>query len=97
MPQGGGAPAVESSRTAGSPSAPTTAPQVSGQPAPIPQASGGGKPAPVSLADAESLAQANDIGGCRDAAQKMRRAGVKMPDGLIALAALSVDALRQHR
>jgi hypothetical protein len=87
---------VESARTAAAPAGPTTVPQVSGQPAPIPQATEGKAP-PVSLADAESLAQGNDIGGCRDAAVRMRRAGVKMPAGLIALAALPEETLRQHR
>ena len=34
-----------------------------------------------SLQEAEALAQANDIRGCRDAAQKLRLAGVAMPAG----------------
>jgi hypothetical protein len=42
----------------------------------------------VSLADVEPLAGANDLAGCRDAAQKLRRAGAKMPEPLLALAAL---------
>jgi hypothetical protein len=44
----------------------------------------------VSLADVEPLAQANDMKGCRDAAQKLRRAGAKMPEPLLALAALDL-------
>jgi hypothetical protein len=42
----------------------------------------------VSLADVEPLVGANDLAGCREAAQKLRRAGAKMPEPLLALAAL---------
>jgi hypothetical protein len=47
----------------------------------------------MSVQQAEALAQANDIRGCRDAAQQMRRAGVALPAGLIALAGLRLDLL----
>jgi hypothetical protein len=45
------------------------------------------------LQQAEALAQANDIRGCRDAAQVMRRAGVALPPALIALAGLRLELL----
>ena len=60
----------------------------SGIPAPIPQEQRKSASPQVSLEHAESMAKANDIRGCRDSAQKMRRAGVDLPPGLIALAAL---------
>jgi len=47
------------------------------------------------IEEAEALAQANDIGKCRDAAQKIRRAGAAMPDALIALAGMKLDLLTQ--
>jgi hypothetical protein len=70
-----------------------TAPQTSGQPAPIPTAAPAAKPPPVPLPEAEALAAANDIRGCRDAAQKIRRAGVAMPPPLLALAGLRLEVL----
>jgi hypothetical protein len=45
------------------------------------------------LQQAEALAQSNDIRGCRDAAQQMRRAGVALPPALIALAGLRLELL----
>jgi hypothetical protein len=45
------------------------------------------------LEQAEALAQANDIGACRDAAQKIRRAGAAMPEALIALAGMKLELL----
>jgi hypothetical protein len=56
--------------------------------APIPQEQRQSASPQVSLQQAESMAKANDIRGCRDSAQKMRREGVDLPPGLIALAAL---------
>jgi hypothetical protein len=49
----------------------------------------------VSLQEAEALAQGNNIAGCRDAAQKVRRAGADMPPALIALAGLKLELLQQ--
>jgi hypothetical protein len=46
------------------------------------------------LEQAEALAQANDIAACRDAAQKIRRAGALMPESLIALAGLKLELLQ---
>jgi hypothetical protein len=63
--------------------APTAAPAAPGAPpAPAP------KPSPVTLEQAEALLGSDNLRGCRDAAQQIRRAGVKMPESLIALAAL---------
>jgi hypothetical protein len=42
---------------------------------------------------AEAAARENNIAGCRDAAQKMRRAGVPLPPPLLALAALDLKKL----
>jgi hypothetical protein len=93
MPQGAGAPAVESARGAPAATQGASGPQVSGMPAPIPQGETPGKPAPANLQQAEALAQSNDIRGCRDTAQQMRRAGVALPPALIALAGLRLDLL----
>ena len=93
MPQGAGAPAVEASRGTPSPPQGASAPQASGQTGPIPQGDTATKPPPVSLQQAEALAQANDIRACRDAAQHMRRAGVALPPALIALAGLKLEIL----
>ena len=71
------------------------APQTSGQSAPIPQGSTQSTPAQtaVTFEQAQALAEANDIKACRDATQKMRRAGVALPPALIALAALDPQRL----
>jgi hypothetical protein len=52
------------------------------------------KPLPVTLEQAQGLAGANDIPGCRETAGRLRRAGVALPPGLIALAALKVELLQ---
>ena len=93
MPQGAGAPAVEAAQGAPAATQGSTAPQASGMPAPIPQGENPGRPAPANLQQAEALAQSNDIRGCRDAAQQMRRAGVALPPALIALAGLRLELL----
>jgi hypothetical protein len=67
--------------------------QTSGQTAPIPTDQRGGASARVSLDQAKSLAQANDIRTCRDLTREMRRSGVALPPGLIALAALKEELL----
>jgi hypothetical protein len=48
----------------------------------------------MTLAQAQALAQAGDLAGCQTATRQMRRAGVALPPGLIALAALPEDKLR---
>ena len=93
MPQGGAAPAVEAAKAPPPQGQNATPPQTSGQTGPIPQAPPAAKAPPVSLQEAEAIAQANDIRGCRDAARKMRLAGVAMPPGLLALAGLRLDLL----
>ena len=45
---------------------------------------------------AEASARANDIAGCRGAAQEMRRAGVPLPPSLIALAGLQLKHLQPN-
>ena len=52
------------------------------------------KPLPVTLEQAQGLAGANDSPGCRETAGRLRRAGVALPPGLIALAALKVELLQ---
>jgi hypothetical protein len=59
----------------------------------VPPPERGGKPPSVTLEQARTLLAANDLRACQQAAQHMRRAGVPMPDGLIALAALREDLL----
>jgi hypothetical protein len=94
VPQGGAAPAVEAAKPPAVQAPGAPAPHVSGMPGPVPQEPGGGKPTRITLDQAEALAQANDIAGCRDAAQQMRRAGAAMPPALIALAGLRLDLLK---
>jgi len=65
----------------------------SGLPAPIPPGQTGAKPPLVTSEQARAYASANDVRACRDAVREMRRAGVAMPDGLIALAARPAEAL----
>jgi hypothetical protein len=94
---GGAAPAAQESGTAGpGQSAPPgdRPQQSSGQSAPIPQQDSGSEPAQMTLAQAQALAQAGDLAGCQTATRQMRRAGVALPPGLIALAALPEDKLR---
>jgi hypothetical protein len=45
----------------------------------------------MTVEEAEDLASANDIGTCRDAARKLRLAGVSMPPPLLALTALRLE------
>lgn len=78
-----------------SPTGQGTTPQAtSGVSAPVPQAQTAAKPSPVSLEEAQALAGSNNLRGCQEAAQKMRRAGVSLPAGLIALAALKPELLQ---
>ena len=67
--------------------------QGSGQPAPVPQAPTAATPSPAAAEEAISVAQANDLAGCQKAVQKMRRSGVALPPGLIALAAMKPELL----
>jgi hypothetical protein len=49
----------------------------------------------MTVADAESLAQSNEIKGCRDAVQELRLAGVAVPPPLLALGALDLKYQQQ--
>lgn len=62
-------------------------------PAAAPAAPAAPKPSAENVQQIESAAGANDIQGCRAAAQTMRRAGVVMPGPLLALAAMSPKLL----
>jgi hypothetical protein len=78
------------------PSAPPAggqAPQASGQSAPIPQSQPAAEPGPITLEEASGYAEANNLRACQEGLQKMRRAGVALPPGLIALAALKPELL----
>jgi hypothetical protein len=65
----------------------------SGLTTPVPPAQSGDKPPFVTVEQARAYEAANDLRACQEAARQMRRAGVPMPDGLIALAALRPDLL----
>jgi hypothetical protein len=68
------------------------APQTSGLSAPVPmEATEAEEDVSLSLANAEELADANDIAACQDAARKLRLAGVPMPEPLLALTALDLQ------
>jgi hypothetical protein len=71
--------------------------QSSGQSAPIPKDSATSTPAAVTIEQAQALAAAGDLRGCQNAVRQMRRAGVALPPGLIALAALREDLLATRR
>ena len=93
VPQGGAAPAVEAAK-APPPQGQNATPSADVRPDRAdPSGPSAAKAPPVSLQEAEAIAQANDIRGCRDAARKMRLAGVAMPPGLLALAGLRLDLL----
>jgi hypothetical protein len=67
--------------------------QNSGLAAPIPPGATAAKPPLLTLEQARAYANANDQRACQEAVRQMRRAGVAMPDGLIALAALRPELL----
>jgi len=87
-PAAGGQPGPNPASSAAGPSV-----QGSGQPAPVPQAPIVATPSAAAAEEATALAQANDLAGCQQAVQKMRRAGVALPAGLIALAAMKPELL----
>jgi hypothetical protein len=74
---------------------PDTSQRQSGVSAPVPQGENASAPAKLSLEEALSLAGAQDLRGCQRAVQQMRRAGVALPPGLLALAALRDDLLNE--
>jgi hypothetical protein len=68
--------------------------QKSGIAAPVPPPKSAERAPTVTIEEANTYLQANDLLACQEAAKKMRRAGVVMPDGLIALAALRPELLK---
>jgi hypothetical protein len=68
--------------------------QRSGITTPVPPPESAQRPPFVSLEQARGLLSQNDLLACQEAARQMRRAGVPMPDGLIALAGLRPDLLK---
>jgi hypothetical protein len=64
-----------------------------GQPAPVPQAQAVFTPSAEALEQATAMADANDLPRCQQMARNMRRAGIDMPPGLLALAALKPELL----
>ncbi len=101
IPQSSSGPAVWAPKGGATPNPAVqaaTGPQASaGTSAPVPAAPSAtpAKPLPVSLEQAEALARENNVAGCRDAAQQVRRAGAPMPPPLIALAGLKLELLQQ--
>lgn len=76
----------------------TDTPQLqSGLPGPVPPGGTAAKPPQMTLEQARELANANDLRACQDAVRQMRRAGVAMPDSLLALAAMRPDLLEAGR
>lgn len=51
------------------------------------------RPDPDSVSRADQAAASNDLRGCRDVAQSLRRSGVAMPAPLLALAAMDLKLL----
>ena len=47
----------------------------------------------MTLDQARLYASANDLRACQDAVRQMRRVGIALPNGLLALAALRPDLL----
>jgi hypothetical protein len=88
QPAAGGQPGPNPASSAAGPSV-----QGSGQPAPVPQAPTAATPSPAAAEEATAVAQASDLAGCQKAVQNMRRAGVALPAGLIALAAMKPELL----
>jgi hypothetical protein len=71
--------------------------QRSGISAPIPQDDTSSGSSQVTIEKARTLSQANDLRGCQGAVQQMRRAGMALPPGLLALAALREDLLAKSQ
>jgi hypothetical protein len=65
----------------------------SGLAAPIPPGESAAKPPLVTLEQAQGYLRANDVRACQAAVRQMRRAGVALPESLIALAALRPEQL----
>jgi hypothetical protein len=65
----------------------------SGLAAPVPPGESAAKPPLVTLEQAQGYLRANDVRACQAAVRQMRRAGVALPESLIALAALRPEQL----
>jgi hypothetical protein len=76
---------------------PSASPQQAAAPAPTAAPAPAPAATPEQIQRIETAAGADDIKSCRDVAQQMRRAGVKLPDPLIALAALDLKFLESVR
>jgi hypothetical protein len=99
QPQAAQRPAAQAPAAGNVPVPPTVDPpqRSSGMTAPVPPATTAAKPLPLTLERARALAAADDLRACQEASRQMRRAGVAMPDTLIALAALRPDLLEAGR
>lgn len=70
--------------------------QSSGQSAPIPQ--GGETQGPtIAIEEVRAWATGNDVKSCQDGARRMRKAGIAMPPGLLALAALKPELVEKMK
>jgi hypothetical protein len=65
----------------------------SGLTAPVPPGESAAKRPLVTLEQAQGYLRANDVRACQEAVRQMRRAGVALPESLIALAALRPELL----
>ena len=68
----------------------------SGITGPVPPGTNMFRLGPITLEQAREYESRNDVLACRDAVQRMRRQGMTLPEGLLALAALRPD-LQQPR
>jgi hypothetical protein len=70
--------------------------QSSGQSAPIPQ--GGAAQGPtIAIEQARAWTTANDLKGCQDGTRRLRKAGIALPPGLLALAALKPELIAKMK
>jgi hypothetical protein len=70
------------------------APAAPASPSAAPSAGPAANQTQAALEEAEALARANDIAGCRAATQRMRLAGAPLPPALLALGALDLKYLQ---
>jgi hypothetical protein len=70
--------------------------QSSGQSAPIPQ--GGTAQGPtIAIEQARAWTEGNDVKGCQDGTRRLRKAGIALPPGLLALAALKPELIEKMK
>jgi hypothetical protein len=70
--------------------------QSSGQSAPIPQ--GGAAQGPtIAIEQARTWTTSNDFKGCQDGTRRLRKAGIALPPGLLALAALKPELVEKMK